>query len=440
MNKNVLYILFVGFCMFCACSSDDEPEHGNNQVTDPQPTAIRSLTVIDDSSIEYGEADFNLPLTQDETKAGASMQDFAFRFTQELIAERDNAENTILSPLSAGILLSALTGGTAGHSQEELCSLLGIQPTDLEQTNAYIKKTANRLARLDKSVRLNSANSVWMHYELPVYSSFIEKNKLFYDSDVFGIDFHDKLAGATINGWCSDKTDGLIDHIVDDGPMNGSMLMANALYFKGSWTNGFREEETADGVFHASAGKNQTVPMMHQKFGLPLATAETFDVVSLSFGNEDGTQPYYMNIALPHENMSPDKIIETLEYSTWEKVVTSAQPRLVDLTMPRFSVYNELDLREKLYDMGVHDIFSIKQADFSNLSPEKLFVSLIKQNAHINIDEKGAEAAAVTFVMNLISNGEEPAYIPFHVDRPFFFTIEERTTGTILFMGIVNSL
>ena len=84
----------------------------------------------------------------------------------------------------------------------------------------------------------------------------------------------------------------------------------------------------------------------------------------------------------------------------------------------------------------------MQQADLSRLSPQPLVVSDIQQNAVLKVNEKGAEAAAVTWVGMTTSNGpgEEPEYIPFHVDRPFFFAIRENQNGNILFMGVVRKL
>lgn len=36
--------------------------------------------------------------------------------------------------------------------------------------------------------------------------------------------------------------------------------------------------------------------------------------------------------------------------------------------------------------------------------------------------------------------GQTVTYKRFHVDRPFFFTLQDNRDGTILFMGIVNKL
>jgi len=58
----------------------------------------------------------------------------------------------------------------------------------------------------------------------------------------------------------------------------------------------------------------------------------------------------------------------------------------------------------------------------------------------IEVNEEGTEAAAVTAVeISLTSaNPDSPTAMFFVVDRPFIFTIEENSSGTILFMGKVN--
>ena len=56
------------------------------------------------------------------------------------------------------------------------------------------------------------------------------------------------------------------------------------------------------------------------------------------------------------------------------------------------------------------------------------------------MDEHGTEAAAATALMAVgagIPEEEPPQPIPFVVDRPFYFFIQEQLTGAVLFMGRV---
>jgi serpin B len=64
---------------------------------------------------------------------------------------------------------------------------------------------------------------------------------------------------------------------------------------------------------------------------------------------------------------------------------------------------------------------------------DSLFISFVKQNSFVNVNEEGTEAAAVTTVG--VSLTSAPPSIRF--DRPFVFVIRERLSGTILFMGKV---
>ena len=96
---------------------------------------------------------------------------------------------------------------------------------------------------------------------------------------------------------------------------------------------------------------------------------------------------------------------------------------------------------EMLQEMGIHDAFS-GEADFSGLSPDPLYFNVFKQQSVLRVDERGTEAASVTWAgldTSLPEGGEEPvAAVTF--DRPFYFFIQEKSTGLMLFMGKVEEL
>jgi serine protease inhibitor len=86
--------------------------------------------------------------------------------------------------------------------------------------------------------------------------------------------------------------------------------------------------------------------------------------------------------------------------------------------------------------MGMNLPFAPGQADFTRLSStmgRNLFISFVKQNSFVDVNEVGTEAAAVTTI------GIEVTSLPqrtvMKVDRPFVFVLRERLSGTILFAG-----
>ena len=64
-----------------------------------------------------------------------------------------------------------------------------------------------------------------------------------------------------------------------------------------------------------------------------------------------------------------------------------------------------------------------------------LFVSQVVQKAFVEVNEEGAEAAAVTDCEMCDGVGMDPE---FTCDRPFMFLIRDNLTGIILFSGHVT--
>jgi serpin B len=87
--------------------------------------------------------------------------------------------------------------------------------------------------------------------------------------------------------------------------------------------------------------------------------------------------------------------------------------------------------------MGMPAAFDPNAADFSGMSAEdRLFISDVIHEAFIKVDEEGTEAAAATAViMDLTSAPIE--VIDLSIDRPFLFSLYDRETGEILFLGRV---
>jgi serpin B len=72
------------------------------------------------------------------------------------------------------------------------------------------------------------------------------------------------------------------------------------------------------------------------------------------------------------------------------------------------------------------------------MSSSPLYVSEVKHQSFVEVNEQGTEAAAVTTgVMALASFQQEPPPFQMIVDRPFLFAISEQQSKCILFIGVV---
>ena len=67
-------------------------------------------------------------------------------------------------------------------------------------------------------------------------------------------------------------------------------------------------------------------------------------------------------------------------------------------------------------------------------------IDKVLQQAFVEVDEIGTEAAAVTAVsmmMDLSAPANEPERVVFHADHPFAYVIRDMKTGVVLFAGRV---
>ena len=430
MKKSVFYFLLAAGMLQTACSSESEtptPGAGN---------ALRELSVVNDEVAPYDEATYTAELTTEEVELGSALQDFSFRFLKQASAKNDG--NVVVSPYGLSELLSMLSNGTGGTSREEMAKALGIEADDLERLNAYNTKTRAQLTKAGSDVKLTSNNAIWMQYDFPVYRSFLANCQNFYGADVQAIDFANDLAGETINKWCANKTNDKITRIVENGPLDFSMLLANALYFLGQWSNPFVAENTTEEKFTNADGKESQAMMMHQTAYMQYAETEMAQLVSKPFGEEQNCE---MVIMLPNEGVALDKCMDGMTSASWASATGGMKPERIELSLPRLHVEGDLPLKETLTEMGITSLFDPDKADFSRLSPNPLLLSKIQQNIYLDLDEKGCEAAAVTWaglVTTSLDKGPEAKI--FCANRPFLFVIREKAKGTILFMGMVNEM
>ena len=99
----------------------------------------------------------------------------------------------------------------------------------------------------------------------------------------------------------------------------------------------------------------------------------------------------------------------------------------VNVNIPKFDMKTNYDLKNFLVDLGMPDVFSDSDSNLPNIvvSPPDLnrifFVSKATQDAFVNVNEGGTEAAAVTTIEVMIEGVPEIPY--FIADHPFIFII-----------------
>jgi serpin B len=175
--------------------------------------------------------------------------------------------------------------------------------------------------------------------------------------------------------------------------------------------------------------------MMHLNNGrFAYAQRDGYRMLRLPYG-EDGR--YGMEVMLPDDGATLTDLLASLDATRWRAAVDSLTEQTVDeLALPRFELRWQGELTDALRRLGMAASFTPGRADFRPMSPAAPWLRSVVHKTYIRVDEHGTEAAAVSAGAMAIS--ARPERTVFRVDRPFAFTISDRRTGTILFLGAVT--
>jgi serpin B len=89
---------------------------------------------------------------------------------------------------------------------------------------------------------------------------------------------------SQVNSWVDRVTSGLIKEILPPGSVDHTtrLVLGNALYFKGAWTEKFDASKTKDGEFHLLDGKSVQAPFMSTSKKQYLSSYDSLKVLKLN--------------------------------------------------------------------------------------------------------------------------------------------------------------
>jgi serpin B len=229
-----------------------------------------------------------------------------------------------------------------------------------------------------------------------------------------------------------DKTEGLIEQIIEEIPPDVAMYLLNTIYFRADWELVFPTHDTREVPFNLTDGSQiQCQMMLQRQEDYYYYEDDSAQVIRLNF---DGSE-YGMVIILPAEGKNIDDFVSEFTQSKWETWVSGMEMKRVIFRMPRFKFEYGKELNDVLEALGIREAFNAADADFSDMTEDvALFISQVMHKTTIEVNEKGTVAAAATSVTMAMGMSD---HVEMHVTRPFLFTIYERTTDTVLFMGKV---
>ena len=379
----------------------------------------------------------SLELNANAPEVIANSNEFGVELFTKVALEEN--KNLMLSPLSASTALTMLLNGCGGDTYDQLKKTLKYpEDMSISEVNEVYKSLVNQLLKVDPKVKLALANAIFYRESFSVKAPFLNTMSSDFEAQTEGLDFALPSALTTINKWASDNTNGKIPKVLDEISPDAVMFLMNALYFKGDWSFQFDKALTSDKPFFTTGGNSINVSTMYGEVGSKVTAGDNYKAVELPYGCTNFT----MVIIVPDETLASFNTSFTAE--RWSAITSTfdAQQEYGEMivSMPKFKFSYEKVLNDQLQSMGMIDAFNSSLANLSGISDASIFVSFVKQNTFVEVDEKGTEAAAVTTI-GIEVTSEPPTPKQFIIDKPFIFAIRERTTNALLFIGqIVNPL
>ena len=373
-------------------------------------------------------------LSDDEERVSAAANHFAFTLLKRLSEQQPN-ENVFVSPLSVSMSLGMAMNGATGTTLDQMRATLGFDQRQLSEINAGYRDLIALESGLDPTTTFDIANSVWHRNTFPFHQSYLDLLASNFGAEVKASPF-DQSTVTQVNDWVKAQTNGRIPTILDGISQTDVMFLINAIYFKGSWRDGFDPSATFDGEFETIDGTTQAAKLMRRRKGegkIKLAFVNGTQVGELSYGNG----AFVMTVLVPMVQTNANQLTAALDTSAWRGFVEPLQEVEGEVLLPRFTLEYERELAEDLAALGMEVPFDTR-ADFSGMSPlgADLNIAFVKHKTFVRVDEVGTEAAAVT------NTGIEVVSLPpgLRATQPFVFAIRERFSGTILFIGKIVRL
>ncbi len=374
------------------------------------------------------EVKFQCSDNQDVCDLARSNNDFGFDIFKAL-HKKHLKDNLFISPFSISTALSMTVNGAQGETYDEMIRTLKYNGWSLEELNNAFKAYLDIVPFLDDEVKMSIANSIWYKNGFQVLPEFIDVNKKYFSSEVYGRDFSKPSTKDEINGWVDDKTEGKIKDILDQVDPDAVMFLINAIYFKGKWMYQFDKKKTTKQDFILEDGNRVKVDMMDGgEITIPYYENDIFQMIDLPYGDSI----FSMSILLPLHNNKVDDIIANLDISSWNDYVKNMAPLKMPVQIPRFKIEFKDSLKNVLIDLGMYKAFNPAQADFTKIRKSGgIFIDDVIHQSFVEVDEKGTEAAAATVVIIK----DTSAGIYFYANRPFVFVIRDNRTNSVLFIG-----
>ncbi|XP_073422781.1 alpha-1-antitrypsin-like [Dendrobates tinctorius] len=357
-----------------------------------------------------------------------AMFNFAFNIYYHLIDVQPH-DNLLLSPLSIAKAFALLSLGAKSKTLSEIHEGIGFNKSLIseEMIHKGFQKVLNIIKHPKSGLELDSITTLFIDSKPNLHKKFLDDAQKYYQSDVMPMNFAEKSeALEQINSYVEKKTNGKVKDLLDNLDLTTDMVITSTKYFKGSWEHAFNVNDTREEDFHVDENTVVKVPMMSRRGEYLTGYIPEIGCTLVEVPYKGNTSALFFLPEMGKLN-DAEKAFQNLPEDTWTKVLKS---RDIILSIPKFSISHEIDLKKELECLGIKEVFS-DQADLSGITGDsRLKVSKAVHKAVLKVDEEGTEVAADAIEKSKLGHEQHITF-----DRPFIFSIYKKDMSIEIFSG-----
>jgi len=376
-------------------------------------------------------------------------QDFTTRFYQASQLTKENQQNFVSSPASLLVLLSLLfsSRGPQGNTRTQICQTITGQNEECNER--MVQKIDKQLRKITRAVEettdingskvVTISNAAFVQNEFEVLPSFVQAFSQDGVNKVERTNFQTDQGFQDINNWANSSTGGLIKKLYNEPKELSSdtlLVLLNTILFTNGFRSTFSKFLTQSGKFR-STEHSIDISMMSKMEMMEYSKNEAagYHLIGMNFQ----VSPYKFLVILPLTRNNLGAVDIALKNNfNWTAVGEGLETKFVNLTMPRFKLEHEIDLKTTLQFMKITDLFSEALCDLSGINGEgQLFAKEAKQKVVLEISESGVKAAAVSSISISPRSRLPSKAVSFNVDEPFFCAIYDSSLRMPLFLARV---
>ena len=377
---------------------------------------------------------------------------FSAKLTAEVYADTAGTKNFVISPVSVYMALALATECASGETRDQILNAVGVTYDEVQSFTKYLYACCNMEYKTDEKIpQIRGAeelsNSIWVDNDVALLESGINNLATNYNCDMFSVNFGSSEADRAIKEYIKEKTHGLIDSNPNLSPET-LITLINTFYLKDVWnTDGDDLAFTKTTYDFVNADGSITTTKLLRGYynngkvyeGDGYRTFFTRTLCGFKIKFIVPTDGHTIDEVFTAENIYAVDSITDYGYRDKENMILNH----TRVFFPEYEASFDGDLADTLMEeFGIEDLFDVYKCDMSNITDETLVCEGVVHKTYLEVNKRGIEGAAVTYLPNAGDAGPgefEEVYHDFVVDRAFGFILTD-AYGTVLFSGVINNV